>query len=361
MDLSIAKDREQFKGLNHEDENISLENFLKTGTTNIFYKNSPIVYYQGVFYIIYENMLYNIDTYYLRDLKERDIKSAINSLPDAIFLNFKGSKNHYDLIINADMNDSGGTLVDLSTNGFEFPTISFACLARFYHNIKYSTVPNKFVEEIAQKFISKELSVVDFYPDKTYNLTKAELKQVKKVNDEMLEAKFFPKKLGFTLIFAGNKSFWHRASSVLIKDNKEKFSIIIGQDEGTYFGSQLVDNPKSMEDGFTSLKPKSIRNLKKFQRQGEWFIIPVAKKDVPKVEECLCTSQEYLELPRDSVDSNIHEIKSTDIRVSPNGKIYANNGSLIHSAGEHEDVTWKGWVTFVKNTAVRSFSQSGVD
>ena len=57
------------------------------------------------------------------------------------------------------------------------------------------------------------------------------------------------------------------------------------------------------------------------------------------------------------MNSNPHTISGKKVVVSD--KVYAYDGNIYHD--EHKAVAFEGWVTFIKNTAVRSVSQQGVD
>jgi hypothetical protein len=55
----------------------------------------------------------------------------------------------------------------------------------------------------------------------------------------------------------------------------------------------------------------------------------------------------------------MHSICTDDGRVGKDGKTYILNPTLQHE--DHGDVDAHGWFTVVRNTAVVSFSQEGVD
>lgn len=166
---------------------------------------------------------------------------------------------------------------------------------------------------------------------------------------------------GFTLINGPNGKRYHRPSTVLIKDTRKNGkSYILGQDEDTYFGCELPTHPRNVEGALKSLAPKSIRNkLDTIKRQGEWYVVPVNKNQVPKIENCIVTSSDEIALPIMDADSNRHMIDSRDIRVDKNGNIFAHNGSIVHD--QHVDIKYTGWHKFIQNTALRSFSEEGVD
>lgn len=235
------------------------------------------------------------------------------------------------------------------------PTISFNCLAQFYkddHNL------------VLKKFKNKELVVLDFEFDESVPITKAQKEQIvaakkkEKATGIAAPLKIKSPKLGYTLV--GNK--WHRPGAVLLHDKKENWFILVGQDEGTYFGVELQGSCSTINEALESLVPNEARG-QKYVRQGEWFIVNVDPKIVPEEKDCLAAydynNGSSLYLPRETPDSNIHWVDSGDVRFTKDGKMYALNPTLSHD--QHSDVDMKGWCTFYKNTAIRSYSQDGVD
>ena len=220
-------------------------------------------------------------------------------------------------------------------------TLSFNCLAELLKSTR-----NKAFDALANGTIK----LIDFTPDETRELSASD-KKLRKAKKEVT-----PPERGFTVV----NGKWHRSSTVLLSYKKESW--LIGQDEGTYFGVVLCDNPKTVKEAFISLIPESIRNIKGVLRQGEWLAVPVKEKDVPKESECFCTVVRRrrvasIDLPLETPESNIHEI-SGDIRITCKG-LFVRNFEMDHS--QHATLHGKGWYTFVKNTALRSVSVEGVD
>jgi hypothetical protein len=230
-------------------------------------------------------------------------------------------------------------------------TISFECLRRFYEKKKIS--------DVARRLVSGSIELIDWDSDDWINLTAAETNTLHENGSAY--AKLTPPKAGYTLIGEA----WHRAATALLYDHEQKFTILLGQDEDAYFGVELADNPKTIQAAYTSLMPKAARNVKGVKRQGEWFAVPVAQKDVPDVSDCIfeatITDDESFWLNRDSEESARHYLQSNDIRIGKDGIVYAHSIVLSHQYGEHEAVCCRGWVAFHRNTAKRSFSVQGVD
>lgn len=248
--------------------------------------------------------------------------------------------------------------------GKEHPTCSFACLARFYDGK---------VETVHKKLVSGQLRLVDFTKDQRIDLTDRELimlgikaapvSKAKKAKPKAKQPTFvrkdpLPPEPGFTLM----NRMWHRSGTVIFHDSVLEQYILMGQDEGTYFGVQLPAPVATVAEAFNLLMPEEVRG-KTFKRQGEWFALPVEEKDVPNFLDCSLMfssdSCERIYLPIESKDSKLHHIDTEDGRVGKDGKIYVKNVSLIHD--DHASLTMTGWCTFYRNTAVRSFSQEGVD
>lgn len=226
-----------------------------------------------------------------------------------------------------------------------YPTISFLCLAQFYDND---------LELVLKKFNSGELVLRDFEFDDTIPATKAVMEKIAAAKKKEIPAKISPPKLGYTLV--NNK--WHRPGAVLLWDSKNNWHILLGQDEGTYFGVELRGACNTINDAIDSLIPKEVQG-QKYVRQGEWFIINVDPKSVPEEKDCVAICMDGAELPRETPDSNIHYVRANDIRFTKDGKFFANDPEVDHD--QHASVAMKGWCTFYKNTALRSYSQEGVD
>lgn len=176
------------------------------------------------------------------------------------------SCNSIGFIVDKPIGKYKKTLVPNGDEGFNqmvgfntsvFPTISVSCLSQmFFDSADEDT-------KVSIKFSKGELEIVDFIPDEEIELTAAQKKQWSAYKREQQKVKPDPTvqmpkaKPGFTLV----DGLFHRASTVLFYDKSDKTSYIFGQDEGTYFGCKLADNPKTVGDAFTSLIPEAARQI----------------------------------------------------------------------------------------------------
>jgi hypothetical protein len=278
------------------------------------------------------------------------------------------------IIVNGD--EGANQLVDELT--IDVPVISFKCLGRFYADNNE--------EKTAERLIRGECQVVDFTHAEMRVMTKQESAAArafreyernvtagKKLKKTILAPT--PPERGFVMV--GDR--WHRSSTVLFYDQKSKFSILMGVDEDTYFGCQLADNPQTVADAYTSLIPPILRDQPHLLRQGEWFFVKVPEQDVPLVEQSMylfdrlvmpvetseahphwLTTGEYDE-DRDSYRMRNDETRVPVMgRVGADGTIYAFQPKMYHC--QHETIEdLSGWYRFYRNTAIRSFSEQGVD
>lgn len=227
-----------------------------------------------------------------------------------------------------------------------WPATSFECLRQL--------VGVKKTWQVAKMLAEGRLVLVDYTLDTHQPLTPEERKT--------LRANKQPKPpAGFTLLQTNKGWVWHRPATVLIFDNKTNNSYLLGQDERAFFGVKLGDNTTTVKSAFLGLIPPTLRKRKDIFRQGEWYVVPV--KDEPPVEKCdfsgeIMDSGCCICLPVEDKDSNFHMVINGTFRIY-NGNLYANDVRLYHN--EHADVEVDGWVTFVRNTAVRSVSVDGVD
>lgn len=336
----------------------SLRTYLKTGNYNLTYGDGIILSLDreddlesiATFCLIKDNILYHLDdqldSFRLEQVKSR-IKDALKTyVVRGVFI----SNPQIKLILNGDndrwdgdANEFVHELIDL-----KLPTTSFACLNRFY--------TDKSDEVAVQMLASGQLKIVEYNCDDTKSLSAEDRKVLRRKKNNIPK----PPEAGYTLIHSGKGYNWHRSGTVLFQDDKKNMTILQGQDEGTYFGVELPTKCKTIKEGYNSLIPSEIRNKKvAYIRQGEWFMVSVAEKDVPKLKDCAAYSATDMCLPIENEDSNIHRIEAYDIRVSKNGLIYAKNPEVYHD--EHQSISKEGWNTFYKNTALRAFSQEGVD
>lgn len=375
LDLSLEQDRKEFLDLPLRSKSPSklslmkllqkcnILDFCKGEDTNyvLKYKDVQILFKprfslreitlinSNEFYFVYKNRIHQtyISFWAFQDLLGDSCVNCKKSIKPQDFLKIvekKVGSLYHDCAIICNgtivLDGDKGRIPAASTFA---PTCSFDCLQRFYED----EVP------VVDKLLSGQLRLLDSTTDQSIALTKAE-KKVKEV------ANLIPPEKGFSVVGWGTNRKWHQSGTVLLYDKVHKWYLLVGQDEGTYFGVQLQGKPKTntVLAAFEDLIPTPVKE-KPYVRQGEWFII--AADPPPDHKDCILgflVGGEVF-LPLETSDSNQHRIFTYDGRVDKNGKIYALNPSLHHD--EHQTVSMKGWCTFYKNTAVRSFSQEGVD
>lgn len=267
----------------------------------------------------------------------------------AVVTKYKGK---YILILNADEGENWNLVGDVEN--YKFPILSFACLSRFYNDKKHDSLEN--IKKIAKNLASGKYKILDTSPEESKNLTAAQLKSYRVWKDKAPKDKCpITIPLGFSVV---NNRF-HKAGGILLRETKQKgHSIILGIDEGQYFGCKLPTHPKTINSAFTDLIPKEYRKIKDLFRQGEWYAIPVEPKDFPKSNQFDIFCEGDFNLPVDDPNSNVHNIKCV-IGGLFKGKIYAQNPTICHE--QHAELSLNGHYMIVKNTALQSVSQEGVD
>lgn len=256
------------------------------------------------------------------------------------------------LIVNGDEEsqdgelDSHAIMDNLSTDSV---TMSLICLKRLFQRKSVWQIP--------------DIKIVDYAGDHHIRLTSAE----KGADPGTLRPP-----VGYTRIF----DEWHRSATVVFTiASDRKHTYLMGTDEGSYYGVKVPGRHRTVKGCYTALIPKVARG-KAFQRQGEWFLVPVEASKVPETPKCIvtctdpdCTVDEPdgphnwsgFALPVTDNDSSRHLIVSDDIRVAKDGTVYAHNPVLHHSRSQHREISATGWVRFACNTAVRAVSVQGVD
>lgn len=302
-------------------------------------------------------------------------KEVPGRIPSAVLLTqcearHATTKDHAHLwLVNGD--DAASANLNNAPGMENYPTISFACLAQFYGE-------KATIAKVMDRVATGEIKVIDYTPDEKRPLTAAQKKVASRKNGYL---KLSPPEAGFELIGTGAGAQWHRSGTVLLEDTKTSASrtgagnmhMLLGVDEGSYFGCELPCEAASIEEAYQHLIPEEIMGRGDCVRQGEWYIVPVEKEEVPPLEDCVLQWEQqaagyysgntntFAFLPVETPESNRHIIYTSDGRVSKDGKVYALDPVLHHDEEQHEDAECSGWATFVKNAAVRSFSQGGVD
>lgn len=251
---------------------------------------------------------------------------------------------------------------DARTDGFSFntesATISLECLKQMFGLTNITQVINQLV--------SGKIQIIDFTNDEKKELSSRDkkIKAAGKNTNKISAIK--PPEFGFTLVTAGNNRYWHRAAWICLKDSDGNF-YIMGQDEGSYFCSQLpVVKEKTLtcSAALKLLTPEGANA--NTPRQGEWFAIKVQESDVPEVTDCVafnddsCSITGEVCLPVDDVKSNRHELTGY-YRIAKDGTIYGHEFIISHSQHVALKSDMKSWYKIVRNTARKSVSVQGVD
>jgi hypothetical protein len=264
----------------------------------------------------------------------------------------KAKDNKALLLVDADDNNNTHVISSYIDNDEGHPFVSFECVGQMFKDRK----------DVIEMLAKGQLVLLDYTPDERIPFTANE----KKLNSTIAgRKKLASPKIGFSQV--GNS--WHRSGSCLFQHVKSGTCYIFGQDEGTYFGCELPEPAKTVQEAFDVLTPKEVRG-KPYQRQGEWFALPVEEKNVPATKDCVLQFTKGEEnigsygddpvfLPLDDEVSNKHHISTDDGRVGKDGQVYVKDAKITHD--EHQTLVVEGWATFYRNTAVRSVSQEGVD
>lgn len=354
-----------------------LQTYILIGTPELVYRDTVIVENNdGNRYAIKNGAIHSISSgrwvsgeESLRDLVDdptlmsKRIKGGVDlSCPDGIVMPTSLTTNEGGAVLTVLQNgdEDNNTLVD-DFQGFNFPTVSFRCLGRFYNEED----DTKGISMMAKAIASGDLRVVDFTPDDSRDMTPEDMAADKafwKYRENVVAMRKpkevvlppMPPERGFTAM----NDRWHRSATVLMHDKAKRMTLILGQDEGSYFGCEIPGTPKTVADAFTALIPKDLRDRGELLRQGEWFFIPVDETEIPSMTGATVHLEEFA-LPVEHESSNQHRVRCADGRVAKDGSIYALNPSMEHE--DHATTEALGWHTFRRNTAKRSFSEGGVD
>lgn len=148
---------------------------------------------------------------------------------------------------------------------------------------------------------------------------------------------------------------WHRPGHVLVSYRNRHY--LFGQDDGQYFGVELAQPARTVRQALNSLQPKELQG-KSVTRQGDWYIVRCSPPKCVVHKIFPNHRNGYTMALPNTRGENGHLIQA-EVAIDSRGMIYAHRGCLSHA--QHRNVEFKGWVRFVRNTAVRSVSQYGVD
>jgi hypothetical protein len=318
----------------------SFDKYLQTGKTEVQLAKNIYLLFDSDYWMSLHNsiitpFLFNEfnDPLTANTIKKK-FQGSKTLIPAAVVLKNKTIVNpNINLLVNADEGDPC-PITNLTNVDNLFPSISFRCLRQSY--------PKKTIPQLAKDIVDGKLKVCDFTPNQTITSKKSP-------------------GLGFTKI---DTNLWHMPSTVLLYDTVNKFTLLFGMDEGSYFGVELSTNVKTIEKAFLDLTPPQCRGIIGVERQGEWFARPEKLVNIPSISECDLEIEDLykyvVSLPRDSEQSSRHHVHCAEGRLK-NGILYAEDPALYHEEEQHETLDLDGWYSFHKNTAKRSFSVQGVD
>ena len=358
--INLKNDLERF--VNAGTPFTTLEAYIQTKRSNVSYKKKSLIVSSpkdaGGFQVE-NNRIFdsNIDwDWFFASIKNNPITKNtlkklecefINEKTTAVFVNCKRRKANKNLkqmlLLSGD--EDRNYLVDQIVQ-FELPVTSFSCMGRFY----------KSEEEFLTRVESGKVTILDYRPSEFRDLSAEDKKILKRKKDNIPT----PPELGFTLL---DQVKWHRSGNVLFYDKEKGMCVLTGQDEGTFFGVELPKKCNTIEQALKALIPEKAKG-KSYFRQGEWFLVPVSNDEVPKLKDCITFQQDQeaiVCLPVETDDSNCHNLHTFDLRIDKNGVFFAKELTLDHF--EHKTIyTDKNqWYALYKNTALRSFSEEGVD
>lgn len=172
---------------------------------------------------------------------------------------------------------------------------------------------------------------------------------------------------------------WHRSASVLFENQLTGLYILMGVDDDQYFGCSFAMEEaiaQSISEAYKALMPEHIRDTlpEYISRQGEWFFVKLDGKpeDYDGAEKIHFNNdhieQQYvLKSRNDSPVSNTHVVECRELWLI-NDSYGINNGNKIpifknptvyHN--QHPELSMEGFCWPVENTAIKSYSEEGVD
>ncbi len=352
-----------------EEANITtVDAFLQSGESDSYWGRQPCVREDGgnlaVFVIRGNGSLVRCGSFSSSGFLQSSCWTNASGSAAVLVKSSKPKLRKFDLILNgddSDPDDEPSICLEDKSDGI---TASFQIFSELLGPIGKRIRESQIVGWLNDGTIQ----ILDCSSDETRKLNPAAQRKVAALKEknnnrtlslEKLRTLIRPPEAGFTLM-AGLQ--WHRAATILFRHSRKVY--LIGQDGGTYFGCELADRPETIKEAYYSLMPERARKIVGPERQGEWFAIPVPASKVPAMDKCLATfdregGDNGIVLPREK-GGHAHSLTSDDGRITAAG-VFVKGGCLYHEEHEELNLSEKRWMTFVKNTAVRSVSMEGVD
>ena len=266
------------------------------------------------------------------------------------------------VVLDADESDGGDIVSDIEytyETTFGMPLVSFNLLARLVFHRSEEIVDQKYRNGAIKMLRDGVIRVIDYVPDSTIPVSDEEIEKwfAAKRKDQYAKMEDILKRKGYTLLITS--SLWHKPSTVVLENKESKEYYLIAQDEDTYFGVELPECPKTVVGGYKILAPK-ITYGKNCLRQGEWFFVPTNESKVPRNEDAIITNVKSFWMGKEE-DGNTHVVTCEEMRVGIDGRVFVMNGEMSHEDHEQLFFDHSIWYEIVKNTAIRSYSQEGVD
>ena len=324
---------------------VKLEEYLKRGGSNYKLNGDDVIIAEGCY--DYYCIIHDEIIYFCGSLED---SSHIQLYDDYIIGIFNTDR---ELILNADIIHEWSTTNPL-IGIVDTPVLSFNCLSRLLHN---GEVNDQLIVDVSTKLKQKNISIVDWSVDETKFLSKSDITKFARWEED--NSKPYPVLPGFTLII--NNMKWHKPGSILCSFNNKQYILSIDDDQ--YFGCELPENNnETVQDALESLAPFPLSTP--HIRQGEWFITPCDPIDIYADDVLFMYNGARGDghLPIDSPDSNLHEFRGNTV-IKRDG-VYCKNVEIehdIHPTANTYRSFKDGWCKVIKNRAVRSYSEDGVD
>lgn len=224
----------------------SLKRFLKTGESSMLVAGQKSI-------LTHKDKSYGITVaifvapkgaayVYSSNLDNANVQTALHDLA----VNQQHSGSRVGIVIPSDLlaDHKRVLLLDADTRSWlvnkmkNMPVASFRCLSRFY---------NGRVDTIYKAIGNGDLVLLDYTKPEVRSLSNPEKKLLSK-------QKPLTPPVGFSLV----SEKWHRSGTTLFLDRKKEMCILMGQDEGTYFGVELPSVVSTIADAYQILIPKEV-------------------------------------------------------------------------------------------------------
>jgi hypothetical protein len=214
----------------------------------------------------------------------REVKTATRNLYADNHKAIYSYGSHFPLAVELKPGPNGERVILCNADKYSVATTAHQHLFFSYKlpHIPFSALAEAGIESrISATAKFKDVEIIDYIPD--------DQELIKYINDKGEPAERWEHKPGEVLIRFKKKSY-NRETYTEVEEDKFTY-LLCGMDEGHYFVCELPKEVKTIDEGFDSLKPDTIREFEEkipdlqILRQGDLYFVRMEDMDVKSIKK----------------------------------------------------------------------------